>query len=336
MELSVVAPCFNEAEGLKEFYLRIIQAINASKIKFYEIILIDDGSSDATWSLIQQLHLMNPQVRGMRLSRNFGHQSALTAGLASATGNYTLIIDSDLQDPPELLPAMLEKLNQGHDVVYGQRIKRHGESAFKKSSASLFYKCLAVISEINIPRDTGDFRLISKRVLIAYNSLAEGQRFTRGLIAWLGFHQTPIEYEREPRFIGESNYPLSHMLSLALDAITGFSLRPLRALMCLGGVLLMTGLGMLMALIYFWVTQTPAPAGLLILTGFILMGSLQILGIGIVGEYTGRTLIESKRRPLYVVKDLLVTETIRHPESRQYPDPAFNFYTDGSSPTIMS
>lgn len=304
MDLSVVAPCMNEEEGLEVFYLRLLNAIKMTGFEEYEIIFVDDGSSDQTWNVIQTLHGFNQHVHGIRFSRNFGHQAALTAGLKRASGEYIFIIDSDLQDPPELLVPMLEKIKSGFDVVYGQRKLRRGETAFKLISAKLFYRFLSFMADIKIPKDTGDFRLINRKVLEAYYAINETQRFTRGLIAWLGFRQTSLPYERHPRFAGTTKYPLKKMINFSIDAVTGFSMKPLRMI------------------IYVGVLATLASAGILIMSPGLLaiiaiFSSLQLICLGIIGEYVGRTFIESRRRPLFLVQettseaDFSVTEVIR-------------------------
>lgn len=303
MDLSVVAPCMNEEEGLEAFYLRLLNVIKISGLNEYEIILIDDGSSDKTWHLIQTLHGFNPNVFGIRLSRNFGHQAALTAGLKRATGEYIFIIDSDLQDPPELLVPMIEKMKTGYDVVYGQRKVRRGETFFKLITAKLFYRFLSFMSDIQIPKDTGDFRLMNRKVLEAYRALCESQRFTRGLIAWLGFRQTALLYERHARYAGTTKYPLKKMINFSLDAMTGFSLKPLRLIVYLG--VMVTFLAFIAAL------SSPS-----LITALFVLSAVQLISIGIVGEYVGRTFVESRRRPLFLVQettsqsDFSVTEVV--------------------------
>jgi glycosyltransferase involved in cell wall biosynthesis len=303
MYLSVVAPCMNEEDGLEEFYLRINGTFIYSQIKDYEIILIDDGSSDRTWELINYLSKRDGRVKGLKLSRNFGHQAALTAGLNEASGEYIFIIDSDLQDPPELLPLMLEKMFQGFDVVYGQRKSRQGETKLKLVTASLFYKTLSLLSDIHIPRDTGDFRLINRKVLEAYKKISESQRFTRGLIAWLGYKQTPILYDRHPRFAGTTKYPLMKMINFSLDAVTGFSLKPLRLIIYLG--VLTSGISVLAFFysIYGWLLSHTVPGWASIMTAVCILSSVQLICIGVVGEYVGRTFAETKKRPLYLVQE---------------------------------
>lgn len=303
MYVSVVAPCFNEEEGLKEFYLRVIRAIKETHAQFYEIILVDDGSKDHTWREISDLQGMDKNVRGLRLSRNFGHQSALTAGLLSARGDYIFIIDSDLQDPPELLGPMIKKLHEGFDVVYGQRKRREGETFFKKFSAHMFYRFLSVLADIDIPKDTGDFRLMNRKVLEAYHSLNESHRFTRGLIAWLGFKQTALSYDRHARYAGTTKYPLMKMINFSLDAVTGFSLKPLRLIILLGVFASFISLLALGYALYGWVFSKNIPGWTSLMTVILLLSSVQLICVGVVGEYVGRTFTESKRRPLFFIQE---------------------------------
>lgn len=303
MYLSVVAPCMNEDEGLEAFYLRMRNAIQISEVPSFEIIFIDDGSTDHTWDVIKSLKAHNSHIKGLRLSRNFGHQAALAAGLKEARGEYVFIIDSDLQDPPELLIPMLKKMKQGHDVVYGERKTRKGETAFKLFSASLFYRILSKLADINIPRNTGDFRLINRRVLNAYNNLSEAQRFTRGLIAWLGFRQAALPYDREARYAGTTKYPLRKMINFSLDALTGFSLKPLRLIIYLG---MMTSLVSICAFTYSlvqWLNSATVPGWASIITAICILSSVQLICIGVVGEYVGRTFIEAKNRPLFLLQE---------------------------------
>jgi len=303
MQLSVVVPCFNEEEVLPLFYSKMLSAIREVGIFPYEIILIDDGSIDNSWEVISSLHQSDTSVKGIRLSRNFGHQAALTAGLQEARGELILIIDADLQDPPELLKEMVRMSESGFDVVYGKRKSREGESFFKLLSAKLFYRTLSQLSDIRIPQDTGDFRLIRKNVLIAYNSLSETNRFTRGLIAWLGFKQTEILYDRHSRQAGVTKYPIRKMLLLCIDAMTGFSLKPLRLIILLGFITLGASALALIYTLYSWLYLNTSPGWTSLMTVLLLLSSVQLVSLGVVGEYVGRTFFESKRRPLYFVQE---------------------------------
>ncbi|WPU64739.1 glycosyltransferase family 2 protein [Peredibacter starrii] len=303
MFLSVVAPCFNEEEGLKEFYHRVVKAVQETRATFYEIILVDDGSKDRTWEVICSLQRLDSNVRGFKLSRNFGHQSALTAGLLSARGDFIFIIDSDLQDPPELLTPMLDKMYDGFDVVYGQRKHRAGETYFKKTSAHLFYRFLSLLADIEIPKDTGDFRLMNRKVLMAYQSLSESHRFTRGLIAWLGFKQTALPYDRHARFAGTTKYPLMKMINFSLDAVTGFSLKPLRLIILVGVLTSFMALLALAYTLYGWVFSKNIPGWTSLMTVILLLSCVQLICVGVVGEYVGRTFTETKRRPLFFIQE---------------------------------
>lgn len=303
MFLSIVAPCFNEEEGLKEFHRQVVKAIQQTNALRYEIILVDDGSSDQTWDKICLLQMLDINVRGFKLSRNFGHQSALTAGLLQAKGDYIFIIDSDLQDPPELLMTMLAKMQEGFDVVYGQRKNRAGETIFKKTSAHLFYRFLSLLADIDIPKDTGDFRLMNRKVLEAYQALNESHRFTRGLIAWLGFRQTSLLYDRHARFAGSTKYPLMKMINFSLDAVTGFSLKPLRLIILMGVFTSFIALMALCYTLYGWVFSQNIPGWTSLMTVILLLSCVQLVCIGVVGEYVGRTFTETKRRPLYFIQE---------------------------------
>ena len=223
--LSVVVPCFNEEDNLGELWRRVTDVCKETCGHDYEFVLVDDGSKDKTWEIIQKLTEDDDNVVGVRLSRNHGHQLALSAGLENCSGKRILIIDADLQDPPELLPKMMEMMDTGIDVVYGQRKDRAGETFFKRLTAKMFYRVLDSLVDIKIPLDTGDFRLMSRRVLEGLISMPEQHRFVRGMVSWLGFRQEPLYYDRHERFAGETNYPLSKMAKFAIDAITSFSVK---------------------------------------------------------------------------------------------------------------
>jgi len=302
IEVSIVTPCYNEQEVLRAFYERTTAACRP--FGRYEIVLVDDGSSDETWSIIHDLASHDPKVIGIRLSRNHGHQLALSAGLAHANGARIMIIDADLQDPPELLREMMDLMDGGADVVYGQRRHRKGESAFKLATAHLFYRCLRALSDTPIPEDTGDFRLMSRRVLETFNTMPEQQRFIRGMISWLGFRQVPLLYDRDERAGGSSKYPFRKMARFAADAVTSFSTRPLRLASYLG---LTVGVLCLVAIVYLVVGHYvgyTVPGWTSLIAVVLLVGALQLFVLGIIGEYLGRLFIESKGRPLYVVAEI--------------------------------
>jgi polyisoprenyl-phosphate glycosyltransferase len=306
--LSVVAPCFNEEEVLPEFYRRV-KAVCENLDKTYEIVLINDGSSDATWPLMVSLAEQDPTVVAVNLSRNHGHQLALTAGLSVCRGELILILDADLQDPPELLPEMLQiREKHGADVVYGQRRRRAGETWFKRKTAEGFYRVLNWLTDVKIPPDTGDFRLVSRRVVDLLQAMPERHRFIRGMVGWIGFRQLPILYDRDPRFAGCTKYPLRRMFRLASDAITAFSVRPLALASMMG--ILAAGFSLLLflyALASWWHGGTTA-GWTSLMAGITLLSSLQFFLMGIYGEYLGRLYEEIKGRPLFVIERVLREE----------------------------
>ncbi len=303
MFLSIVAPCMNEEEVLEEFYFRVLSVIKEAMISDYEFILVDDGSKDQTWEIIKLLNRKNRRVKGIQLSRNFGHQCALTAGLDEAAGDFIFIIDSDLQDPPELLVPMINKMQEGFDVVYGQRRGRAGETKFKLITAGLFYRMLSKLADIDIPKDTGDFRLINRKVLEAYRKISESQRFTRGLIAWLGFRQTALLYDRKPRFAGVTKYPLRKMINFSLDAMTSFSLKPLRLIIFLGVITSVFSIIAFFYSLFGWLYSRTVPGWASLMTVICLLSCVQRICLGVVGEYVGRIFAEAKKRPLYLVQE---------------------------------
>lgn len=302
--LSVVIPCYNEQDGLAELHRRVTEACAALLGDDYEIVLINDGSPDRTWEIIHELAGQDAKVVGIDLSRNHGHQLALTAGLSYCEGERILVIDADLQDPPELLPRMWELMDQGADVVYGQREARSGETWFKKTSAKLFYRLLRRLTDIEIPLDTGDFRLMSRRVLEVLKSMPEQHRFVRGMVSWAGYRQVPLLYRRDERFAGTTHYPFRKMVNFAFDALTSFSGQPLRL-----GIYLALGLGVLCGLLMLytvvsWLFFDTIHGWSSLMIVVLLIGSIQTLMLGVVGEYIGRIYIQSKGRPLFIVRDV--------------------------------
>ena len=299
MKISVVAPCYNEQDVLPAFCARVVAACD--RYGSYEVIIVDDGSSDRTWEVITSVAQQNPSVIGIRLSRNHGHQLALTAGLAHARGERILIIDADLQDPPELLADMMALADEGADVVYGRRRHRAGESRFKLFTAHLFYRLLRALSDVAIPEDTGDFRLITRNVLDVFNRMPEQARFIRGMISWVGFDQRALLYDRQSRPAGQSKYPLRKMVHFAVNAVTSFSTKPLRLASYLG---LCVGAFCVFATVYLVFAHylgytVPGWTSLIIV--ILLAAALQLFVLGIIGEYLGRLFVESKGRPLYIV-----------------------------------
>jgi glycosyltransferase involved in cell wall biosynthesis len=303
--LSIVVPCYNEEDGVRELHRRVTAACHACVGDLYELVLVNDGSSDTTWKLMRELSALDKNIVAVNLSRNHGHQLALSAGLQMCRGERVFIIDADLQDPPELLPKMMERMDAGCDVVFGQRIKRDGETAFKKASAYAFYRLLNRIVDIDIPQDTGDFRLMSRRAVDILNSMPEHHRFIRGMVSWIGMRQEALPYERAARFAGETKYPLSKMIRFAIDAITGFSVRPLRMASYLGFCFgIATLLLLTYVLVHFFLGKTVE--GWTSLAVIILaLGSVQLFVAGLMGEYMGRLYIESKRRPLFVIQEVI-------------------------------
>jgi dolichol-phosphate mannosyltransferase len=303
--LSVISPCFNEESGIVEFYRRVSAALHAAQIGPYELVLIDDGSTDATWERISQIAGRDPQVVGIRLSRNYGHQAALTAGLAQARGELVFVLDSDLQDPPELLEPMRELMrSEGAEVVYGRRKSRKGETAFKRVTAAGFYRLLDAMTDTKIPLDTGDFRLMTARMARLLVSMPERDRFLRGMVSWAGFKQVPYDYDRDERYAGETKYRLRRMLRFASDAILGFSLLPVRIAGLLSAaffVALVLLLGYVGASYLFF---DPAPGWTSIALIVLTTSSVQLFSLAVIGEYVGRIYMDSKHRPLFIVDEI--------------------------------
>ncbi len=298
MLLSVVVPCYNEEEAIPLLVERLTTAV-APWAGQTEIILIDDGSTDGTWAALEAAHASHPEVRGLKLSANRGHQIALTAGLAAAEGQRIFMLDADLQDPPELLPEMMSLMDAGYDVVYGKRAQRQGETPFKKLSAWAFYRFLNALSDVSIPKDSGDFRLVSRRALDSVLQMPERSRFVRGMFAWVGFRQIGVEYQRDARLVGETKYPLRAMLKLATDALTGFSIKPLRFATRLSFCTL--GISALVAIYVFHslIMYQTAPGWASMLLAMSFFSGIQLLTLGIMGEYIGRLYMEMKQRPLF-------------------------------------
>ena len=292
---------YNEEEVARETYRRL-KAVMDSLGEPYELVFVNDGSRDATLAILKEIAAADPSVKIIDFSRNFGHQIAITAGMDHASGEAVIVIDADLQDPPELIPAMIARWKEGYDVVYGKRKERKGETFFKRFTAGLFYRLLNRLTEVKMPVDVGDFRLIDRRVCAALREVPEHNRYVRGLISWLGFRQTAVEFVREPRFAGRTKYPLRKMVRLALDALTSFSHKPLRFASYLGFTL--SGIGLILSLValFRWVGAEGTEEGLLLAVNLFLQG-LGFIMLGILGEYIGRIYDEAKGRPLYVVRE---------------------------------
>lgn len=302
MFVSIVVPCFNEEEMIPFLVKRLAEAVEPYRDQT-EILLVDDGSSDNTWAAIQDAGSTCPQLVGLRLSTNRGHQVALTAGLEAAKGDRIFMMDADLQDPPELLQDMMHLMDGGYDVVYGRRIERKGETLFKRVTAHAFYRLLNVMSDVDIPKDTGDFRLVSRRALDAVLAMPERARFIRGMFAWVGFLQIGIEYSRASREYGETKYPFRKMLRLATDAMTAFSTKPLKLATQLSFFSLGVAALMMIYVIHSLIVYQTAPGWASIVLAISAFSGIQLLTLGILGEYIGRLYVEAKGRPLYYISD---------------------------------
>jgi glycosyltransferase involved in cell wall biosynthesis len=304
-ELSVVVPCFNETETIGEL-VRRVATVARRTFGDYELILVDDGSHDGTWEKIAALAETHPQIIGVKLSRNHGHQLALTAGLSLVRGRCVLAIDADLQDAPEHLPAMYAlMLREGADVVYGKRRIRSGETALKKGTSSLFYRLLACTTDVDLPVDAGDFRLMSRRIADLLGQMPERDRFLRGMVAWLGFKQVPYEYDREARFAGETKYPFKKMVRFAMDAFLGHSMILLRMAAAVSFILFASLIGVFIYAIYCWTARNVVPGWTSITMLIILTSATQLMVLSILGEYIGRAYLEVKRRPLFIVDEIV-------------------------------
>jgi polyisoprenyl-phosphate glycosyltransferase len=302
--LSVVVPCANEQEGLRETNRRLVTVLESLPMDF-EIIYVDDGSSDFTPDILRELQASDPRIRVVRFSRNFGHQMAITAGVEHASGDAVVIIDGDLQDPPEVILHFVEKWNNGYEVVYGVRTERDGESAFKLWTAKYFYRFISKLSDTIIPLDTGDFRLMDRRVVDALLDMPERDRFVRGMVSWIGFSQVAVPYRRAPRVAGSTKFSLLKMMRFATDGIVSFSIVPLRLATWVGflasGIAILGILITVLERLFGVVGLVKGWASLVIAVLFL--GGVQLICMGIIGEYVGRIYGESKRRPLYVVRD---------------------------------
>ncbi len=299
--ISVVAPAYNEEEVLVEFYRRVVAVLQATGAE-YEIVLVNDGSRDQTLGLMLSLQKIDPCVSVIDLSRNFGKEIALTAGLDHTKGDVVVVLDSDLQDPPELIPEMLNVWREGYDVVYGVRSHRDGETWFKKTTAKYFYRLIQAVSRVDIPNDTGDFRLMSRRAVVDLLRLREEHRFMKGLFAWIGFPAKPIYYRRDPRAAGETKWNYWNLWNFALEGITSFTVAPLKVATYVG--LLVAVLALLYGVFVIWKAMVfgDTVKGYPSLMAVILfLGGVQLISVGVLGEYIGRIFNEVKRRPLYLL-----------------------------------
>lgn len=304
--LTIIAPIFNEEQSLPELYRRVCEVMEASQ-ETWELVLVDDGSRDRSREMILDLAKRDARVRPVIFARNFGHQIAVTAGLDFSRGKAVVIIDADLQDPPELILEMLQKWREGWEVVYAVRGQREGETWFKLFTASLFYRMIFRITDVKIPLDTGDFRLMDRKVVNVINSMRERHRFLRGMAAWVGFKQTGVTYNRAARFAGETKYPFKKMFKLALNAITGFSYFPLQVATYIGFIAALIAIIAIPVVVILRVTggmgQEPLLGQATTLIAVLFLGGVQLISLGILGEYIGRIYDEVKGRPLYIVSE---------------------------------
>jgi dolichol-phosphate mannosyltransferase len=303
-DLSVVLPVFNEQGGLPEVYRRV-KAVLVKTGLSHEIIFVNDGSRDGSWQVLLDLANRDRMVKAVNLSRNFGHQVAITAGIDASGGASVIVMDSDLQDPPELIEALLQKYREGFDVVYAQRRTRDGETWFKRTTARVFYRVIRRLTTVDMPIDTGDFRLMSRRVVDDLKRMQEQSRFVRGLVTWVGYNQAPVLYDRERRYGGDTKFPVTKMMKFALDGITGFSSQPLRLASHAGLLLAAASLALMLGFAAYKLSGGSGlvPGWTSLMVAVLFLGGLQLLAIGILGEYIGRIYEEAKRRPLYLVQE---------------------------------
>ena len=303
-KISVVIPMYYEEEVVKECYERMTKVLSSISNYEYEIIFVNDGSKDKTLEILEEIAKNDEKIKIISFARNFGHQCAVTAGLQYVSGDAIVIIDADLQDPPELIPEMLKLWEDGNEVIYGKRKTREGESKFKLLTASMFYNTLNALSDVDIPKDTGDFRLVDRKVVDIINSLPEHNKFLRGLFSWVGFEQKAFEYERKERFAGKTKYPLKKMLKLASDGIIGFSTKPLKLVGGLGSLSIAISFIILIYSIlsyaFKWNNLTPGWTSLMITMTFL--GGVILISLWMIGEYIARIYDESKARPQYIIK----------------------------------
>lgn len=296
--LSVVVPVYNEEEVINESYRRLTEVLEKTG-ETYELIFVNDGSRDRTLELALEICANDKRVKLIDFARNFGHQLAITAGMDASSGDAVVVIDADLQDPPEVIPLMLEKWREGYEIVYGKRLKRQGESAFKKLTAKVFYRTLDKLTDVDIPVDTGDFRLIDRKVCDALKKVPEHNRYVRGIVSWLGYKSCPVEFERQKRFAGTTKYPLKKMIRFASDAIMSFSYKPLKLATLFGSLALLTSVVVLILYAIFGLLN---PVTSLLIAAIFFAGLLFIC-LGIVGSYIARMCDEVRNRPLYLIRN---------------------------------
>lgn len=298
---SVIVPLYNEELVIGESYKRLKKVMDCAEDN-YEIIFVNDGSKDKTRDKVEEICKNDEKIKLINFSRNFGHQAAITAGMDLALGDAVIVIDADLQDPPEVILKMIEEWKKGYEVVYGKRIKREGETLFKKITAKLFYRVLKSMTTVNIPVDTGDFRLIDRKVCDALIALPEKNRYVRGLVSWVGYKQTSVEFVRQERFAGETKYPFKKMMKLAFDGITSFSYKPLVIAGYFGGLTFLIGvIATIVVIIKDMINRAEVINFGLILAMNVMMFGMTLGSIGIMGQYIGRIFDESKGRPIYII-----------------------------------
>jgi len=303
--ISVVAPVFNEEEILPEFYCRVSAVLDQIG-EPWELVLVNDGSRDRSPEIMRELHARDPRVKVVSFARNFGHQVAITAGADYARGDAVVVMDADLQDPPEVIPDLLARWREGYEVVYAVRSERKGETWFKEFTAKFFYRLIYHITDINIPMDVGDFRLMDRKVVDALKGMREKHRFMRGLSVWVGFRQTGVKYVRAERYAGVTKYPLKKMLKFALDGITSFSYLPLQLATYVGFVCAgLAVLGIIVTIILRLSGSQAFYGQATTLVSVLFLGGVQLISLGIIGEYLGRIYDEVKGRPLYIVREAL-------------------------------
>jgi polyisoprenyl-phosphate glycosyltransferase len=301
--LTVVVPAYNESAVLAAFHERLSKVMDQLPLQS-DVLYVDDGSRDDTWSIMQSLAAADPRVGTLKLSRNFGKEAALTAGLDHVDADAAVVIDADLQDPPELIPQLVEQWQAGYDVVYATRSARAGETGFKRFTAAAFYRTMEVMSDVAVPRDTGDFRLLSRRALTALSQLRERQRFMKGLFAWIGYRQTSIKYLRDPRLAGKTKWNYWRLTQFAIEGITSFSSAPLKLATWTGLVAAVLAflLGLKVLIKALW-HGDPVPGYPSLMVVVLFLGGIQLLALGVIGEYLGRSYTESKQRPLYFIEE---------------------------------